>query len=377
MIRFLTIYVTVFIAIVLFSCSSKRNKDASEKCVKTFETSYANGFEIRYYDEYKEVIVNNPWADGLPMERYYLVKDKKTEVPPDGQKIIIPLQSLGVASCTHFEFLYMLHEEQSITGVCSPELVYNADITGRYKAGKLVNLGDAFDLNFEQILFLHPNAVMVSGINQLNEKEKRISQAGVPVIYNNEWTETSLLARAEWIKFVSAFYDKEQEADSIFAVIESNYTAIKKIAQQVAAKPTVLPGSNFKGTWYVPGGKSYMGQLFLDAGTDYFYRNDTTKTSLPLSFEMVLKEFGNADYWVGCSANSMEELLRSDERYALFNATKTGNVYNFNRRTTPTGGNDFWEGAVAHPDWVLSDLIGILHPDLLPEYALVYMKKLD
>jgi len=266
----------------------------------------------------------------------------------------------------------MLDEAQSITGICSPELVYNADITDRYKKGELTNLGEAFKLNFERLLLLRPDAVMVSGFNQMNEQDNRIIQAGIPIIYNNEWTEQSLLARAEWIKLIAAFYDKGHEADSIFAVIESNYNTIKEIAQQAATKPTVLSGSNFKGTWYMPSGKNYMGRLFADAGADYFFKNDTTNTSLPLNFEKVLKEFRNADYWIGCNANSMKELLNSDERYALFNAAQTGNVYNFNNRTTPTGGNDFWESAVARPDLLLSDLIKILHLELLPNHELVY-----
>lgn len=371
--RLLKTYAVFFLIIHLFSCSPKENKDVSEKAARTLETLYAEGFVINYYDDYKEVIVKNPWAKNKILERYYLVKNKEITVPKDGQKIVVPLQSLGIAAFTCFEFLNMLNEAQSITGICSPELIYNVDITNKYKKGDLINLGDAFNLNFERLLLLRPNAVMVSGFNQMNEQDNRIIQAGIPIIYNNEWTEQSLLARAEWIKFISAFYDKEHEADSIFSSIESNYNHVKKLAQQVATKPTVLSGSNFKGTWYMPGGKSYMAQLFADAGADYFYKNDTTEASLPLSFEMVLKNFRNADCWIGCNANSMKELLNSDERYALFNATQTGNVYNFNNRTTPTGGNDFWESAVARPDLILSDLIKILHPELLPNHKLVYI----
>ena len=119
-----------------------------------------------------------------------------------------------------------------------------------------------------------------------------------------------------------------------------------------------------------------MGQLFADAGADYFYKNDHRRESLPLSFEMVLQNFRHADFWIGANAATMAELMASDERYALFDAVKNNKVYNLNRRVTTTGGNDFWESAIAHPDLVLSDLIKILHPDILPDYELVYMEKL-
>jgi iron complex transport system substrate-binding protein len=43
----------------------------------------------------------------------------------------------------------------------------------------------------------------------------------------------------------------------------------------------------------------------------------------------------------------------------------------------PSGANDFWESAVARPDVLLSDVIAILHPQLLQNHQLVYAKKLD
>jgi iron complex transport system substrate-binding protein len=42
----------------------------------------------------------------------------------------------------------------------------------------------------------------------------------------------------------------------------------------------------------------------------------------------------------------------------------------------PSGANDFWESAVARPDWLLSDVIHILHPELLPDHQLIYAGKL-
>ena len=41
------------------------------------------------------------------------------------------------------------------------------------------------------------------------------------------------------------------------------------------------------------------------------------------------------------------------------------------------GGNDYWEGAVARPDLLLNDMIKICHPELLPDYELIYMNQLQ
>ena len=44
---------------------------------------------------------------------------------------------------------------------------------------------------------------------------------------------------------------------------------------------------------------------------------------------------------VGVDANSFEELKAADDRLCMFKAYRTKNVYNNNKRTTPSGGNDF------------------------------------
>jgi len=238
-------------------------------------------------------------------------------------------------------------------------------------------LGDAFNLNVEQTMMLRPQALMTSGFNQNDPNITRISRAGIPVIFNNEWMENTLLGRAEWIRFVGAFFGKEAEADSIFSFIAENYHAIKKLATQVESHPTVMSGSNFRGTWYMPGGNSFMSRLFADAGASYFYADNTSSGSLPLSVETVIMNFSQTDFWLDSRFNSIAELLRADPHHALFRPVQIGAVYNFNRRTLPTGANDFWESGVARPDLVLADVIAILHPHILPGHELVYAKRLE
>ena len=304
------------------------------------------------------------------------MKDIKTKTPNDGEKIKIPLKTLASTSVTHLEFLSLLDEIQTITGVCSPALIYNPELQKNIQAGKITDLGDAFSLNVEKTLVLKPEALMTSGFNQADAAAQRIGQAGIPVIFNNEWMETSLLGRAEWIKFVAVFYNKEQLADSIFTDIEKRYNELKDRALKVKKKPKVMSGNNFRGTWYMPAGQSFMGQLFRDAGGDYFYANDTTTGSLPLNVETVLKNFAETDVWLNVNFSTIDELIKTDSKHEFFHPVITRQVYNFNKRLLPSSANDFWESAVARPDLLLGDVIAILHPELLPDYEFVYAEKL-
>ena len=62
-------------------------------------------------------------------------------------------------------------------------------------------------------------------------------------------------------------------------------------------------------------------------------------------------------------------------RYKLFNALKTGRVYN-NNVNTGRYGNPYWEEGILYPDRVLSDLIKIFHPEAENTNPFYFYKKL-
>ena len=370
-------FISLLSIFFFFSCNNKKTEKVTSQITDSLKLKYAEGFSVLYNANYKTVIVYSPWVKGTEYARYYLVPNMKVKTPNDGVKVKIPLETLAATSVTHLEFLSMLGELETLRGVCSPNLIYNNGVQKLFAEAKLTDLGDAFNINVEKTLQLKPNAVMMSGYNQNDPYAQRVSQAGIPVLFNNEWMETSLLARAEWLKFVATFFNKEKTADSLFTTIEKRYNDIRDKAKAVTHKPSIMAGSNFRGTWYMPAGRSFMGRLFADAGGQYYFANDTTSGSLPLNVEMVLKNFSQSDVWLNCSSNSITELLNTDSKHGLFNPVKTQRVYNFNKRLLSSTANDFWESAVARPDLLLSDVIAILHPELLPGYELVYAKKLQ
>ncbi len=366
------------IVFTFFSCNPviKQENTSTSSATDTFLLDYAEGFEIIKHTAYNELLVYNPWMENQILARYYLIKNEDVETPSNGERVLVPLNSVAVTSSTHFEFLSLLGELEKVTGVCSPELIYNEALREKYKLGLLENLGDAFNINLEKTLELNPDVVTMSGFKQDDPYAERVMQAGLPVIYNNEWMESSLLARAEWIKFLASFFDKLDQADSIFTVIKNQYNEAKVEVQKIENQPKILTGSNFRGTWYMPGGQSFMAQLYKDSGGNYFYKNDNTKGSLPLNLETVLVNFSDSDIWLNCDFESIQDLVNADDKHKLFNPLVEGKIYNFNKRKLTSGANDFWESAVARPDLLLLDVIAILHPDLLPDYELVYAKAL-
>jgi len=369
--------------LVLLTACTGQNKSKQETLDRLLPDSsmalhYASGFRVDYFNHYKRVILTDPWKKNKELVRYYLVTNEQVQIPTDGIRIQIPLKSLVSGSCTQYAFLEQLGELAAVKGICDAKTIYNSNLRQAVEQGRITDLGDPFQIDVERCLVLKPEAMLMNSFNQQDEHLSRVRESGIPVLYDNEWMESGLLARAEWIRFIACLFNKERLADSIFLTVETQYLSLKKLASAAkTAKPEVLSGDNFRGTWYLPGGRNYTAQLFADAGAWYKYRNDTTAGSRPYTFEQILKDFNQADVWVGVTnGKSLASLKVLDERYTLFQSFRLGNVYAYTNRTTPEGGNDFWEGAVARPDQLLSDFIKVFHPELLPDAPWHYLKKL-
>ena len=71
-----------------------------------------------------------------------------------------------------------------------------------------------------------------------------------------------------------------------------------------------------------------------------------------------------------------DQMTQSSPVYAVL--FKRQEIYTFSKTTGPTGGLLYYELAAMRPDWVLSDLISILHPELMEQgHQTNFFKPLD
>src|SRR5262249_21380263 len=143
-------------------------------------------------------------------------------------------------------------------------------------------------------------------------------------------------------------------------------------------RPTVFANTPYQGTWFMPGGKSYLAQFFADAGADYLWKDDPSTGSVSLSFESVFDKAADADFWVnaGFFWTQKADALADDSRCEHVAAFNSGQVYTNNGHVNANGGSDCFESGVADPDRILADLVKIFHPDLLPDHELYYYRQL-
>ena len=346
---------------------------------------YARGFTLEYRRGYKVMRVLTPWRNAKTGFTYVLAP-RGTKVPkiePGAVFVETPVRSIVLSSSTHVPFFTLLGIEDAIAGISGGNLINTPSVAERIRDGRIPEVGDggggmARGFDMERLIELDPDIVMTYGTGDARyDHHGKLMEAGFRVAMNSEYMELTALGRSEWIKFVAAFFDMEEEADRLFSEIADRYETLAEKAVNAVSKPTVFSGSNNAGVWSMPGGGSYVAAAFRDAGARYPWDGDSGSGSMPLHIEAVIERAGDADIWINPgTAGSMEELEAEDERYVVFSAFRSGQVFNNDAIIGPGGGNDIWEGGMIRPDLVLADLISIIHPELLPDHQRIWYRQL-
>lgn len=362
-------------------CRQSSVRQSAEHPVKPRTTiQYAHGFRIDYYQGYRDVSLLDR-KGGRTDTLHYLLVENGVE-PPAGRPgvpvIVTPVKTMAVLSSMHVAMAEFCGVADRITGLGSTEYISSPVVREGIRAGKVKQVGIDAGINNEAVIAMHPGVLItMSNPETGGGTYKTLNNAGIPVLPDADWLETTPLGRAEWVKLLGALVDKEELVDRKFDSLAQTYQRLAAIGSKASPKPSVITDMPFKGTWYVPAGESFVAQFLRDAGADYHWSDTKGTGSLALGFEAVAPVALKADYWLNLgNVDSKADVAAKDVRFGSFHAFQTGALYNYNRRMNDLGSNDYWESGSMHPDLILADLIRILHPGLLPGDSLYYYKQL-
>jgi iron complex transport system substrate-binding protein len=374
-----------FFAVVITQWSCIRSVEKKREVVEGFDTKkdyfehkvsaeYAQGFKVTYHGYYKTVEVFDA-RDQRLLETYLLIQ-RGAPLPEDaaGKTVVdIPLKTIACQSTTHLPLLLELGEEKTLTGFSATKFVRNEVFKKRIKNGHVKDISGTGDMDLEKVLDLNADIVMIYPFE--SRGFEKFKESGVTMVFNAEYTEYDPVAKAEWIKFMALFFNKEAEANQVFNEIKSEYKRLSKLASEVEERPTVFMNKGYQNTWHMGPGNGASAKFLKDAGANYLWENTTDNENLVYDFETVFDKAHDADFWViitdAKKEYSRSDLVGEDERYPEFDAFKNDRVLLCNLQQT-----DYFGDAVLEPHIILADLIKAFHPALLPEHAPVYFKKL-
>ena len=373
----------ILTTIVVLLTACRGGQTSSVQAVgDTLAFKYATQLTVVRYDGYTVATLKNPWKEGMTLHQYLLVPTSAAADSslftlhsslPNATVIRTPLSRSMIFSTVHCAMLMDFGKQDCIAGVADLKYIKIPWIQQQVQQGKITDVGDGLSPVVEKIIDQRPDALFLSPFENSGGYGK-LEDIDIPIVECAEYMESTPLGRAEWLRFYGLLFGCEQKADSLFDAIDKNYNQLKTLVTQ-KNRPSVLLDNVTGSVWYVPGGKSTIGQMIQDAGGNYPWAADEHSGSVSLPFENVLEKAGETDVWLFRYSSdhdiTYDELRSEHHGYNQFKAFREKNVYGCNVELSP-----FYEETPFRPDWLLNDFIRILHPELEGLAPLRYYKKL-
>jgi len=372
-------------ALLLFSCDSNKktanfHKTAENNQIGKSTISYAVGFDLKEFQNYKILHLFRHYNESVDTlsyvlhEREAVVEEQFLQLT----QIEVPIKNIALLHTSYLPFFQLCETTEYIKAISEAKYIYDENIYTAVIDGDIpeVNYGESLDK--ERLLELNISTVVTVGWpNTPNKSQQKLGELGIPVLIFSDWQESTLLGRAEWVKVIAALTGADDLAKVRFDEIVTEYNHLKSMASKVEHRPSIICNLPYKGSWYVPGGNSYMSNVLHDAGGDYLWTEDTGSGGIQIDFELVYAKGLMANYWINPgAANNINDIIGSDERLKDFLPIQDSKVFNYTNRIVRGSANDYWESAMTQPHFVLADFIKILHPELLPDHELFYYKQL-
>lgn len=378
--------VVLLLAVSCFfsGCSKAEKKAVTVSREETEQpVKYAKRFSMTRQDNGCTLVrVLSPKGTDIGIEYSYLLVPKDLPVPDRtaGVRVVrTPLQRVTCENGFQVSLIEMLGCFDVIAAVSGKQRVGQDRVHRMIDNGELPVTGYMRSLNMETLLKVDPELAFVNVTRVSSDTFEKMMAYGLRPGFFCASLEEHPLGALEWIKFIGAFFEKDSLAAGIFREREQAYLDVKKKVAHVSYRPSVIAGYSRKGAWSTMGSSRWFVTMLDHAGGNYLFRGQALERGHILSHEVAMDAGMKADFWLNTHfrITDLDGLLESDERYRLFSCVENGMVYNNNNYRFENGRNRFWDRGMTEPHVVLSDLISIFHPEVLPDHTLKYYRRLQ
>lgn len=350
--------------------TSCNNKECVRNTEAIYTPRYAQGFAIERDTASGEVLlcVKNPWQ-GAENIRFYNAIDTLNAA-----------RRIVAMSSSHVAMIDAIGCADRIVGISGCRFISTPSAVKAIDEGRIAEVGYDAAFDFEKIRSLRADLVLLFGVaGESKILTNKLDELAIPYIYIGDYLENDPLGKAEWVVAIAYLCGASTEGKTFFEGVEKRYNALRNRKHCSAYRPRVMLNLPYRDTWFMPPHNSYMVRLIEDAGGTYILteNGNPSTQSTPISLEEALLLASKADFWINLGqVASKEELCATAPRFAGVDAVKFGRIYNNTKRTTESGGSDFWESGAVRPDLILADLVKILHYEA-PTDSLYYYKKME
>jgi len=372
----------VFVAFAIVSCAPARlMQSVADSAEAPFDSSrdyfphkviirHASQFRVTYHNHYK-IVEFDPTVPTRERIRYVLVQ-RGTPVPRGfaGAYVIqVPVRRYAMLHQTYLGILEPLGLKEGLAAIANHRSVTVPWIREAYERKQIREAGVGTHANIEMTIGLNLDVLFLfySAYPEYNLHPK-LQELGQASAMLADQFEPSPLGRAEWIKFIALFFNREREAEALFHPISERYEELSRRANATDHRPKVMIGAPGADSWMVSGNRNYFAQLLRDAGADSFWPGEECHSLLQANYEMVFDRSLESAVWFTASGMyypSIEVLLARDPRLAWFRPVERRQVFAFDRNADRQRRMPYSDQSLDKPDVLLADVLAVLHPELV------------
>ncbi len=250
-----------------------------------------------------------------------------------------------------------------------------SDIPGiaeRISSGKIIDIagdGGMGEPDYEKIQALNPDVVFVyTGEYGQQATIAKLDELGINYAVDNEYTESSYLARMEWMRFLLTFFNADDAAEKAMSKVQNDIDAIKT-AISGQEKPVIAVFSVYNGSNTATHANSWAGAMIADmGGINAFSGVDTNALTTEAAFDVV----NTADVIIYTSTpsycNGIMGITDAFPQITECKAYENNRIYMYSAV--------FWH-SIDQTDIVAGDMAAILYPDLFADRTLSYYIKIE
>lgn len=300
------------------------------------ELKYAESFSVDYYQGGYKIITD--WNG----RRTLLVPEGK-EVPhlkTDINVIHLPIESVGVFATTAAAELRPLGLLDKISLVTTEVDDWHIpEVKEGMEEGRITYVGRNSSPDYELIQAIKPDLVLITtGTGHgTDEVAAKFDELGINWISRGSQRESDPRGRLEWVKFVGALFDKEEEAEEFY---DDQLKKIEEIEERVAN----LEGEREKfasfflsnDIYYVRNKGDYEVKMIELAGGEYIlsHLNPDQDGNSKMNAEELYKGIEDVDILfynnrLGRSIQSIDDLIASAEYFADIKAVRDRRVWGY------------------------------------------------
>jgi len=248
---------------------------------------------------------------------------------------------------------------------------WDDDIRRRARDGELAQIGYGWHMPplVDTLLAARADVFLMS-LGDLSHAQhyERLLELGVPVVPAFLDAEPHYLGKVDYVRLIGMLTGRERDADAFVEMVTARVAELKRRA---AEQPPVTAIS----AWY-EGGDVWMATVrnadnafLVDAnGVNPLGQLDDNRLDSfqRISTEQLLERGRDAACWIARDTHSAR--YPDVEVLEQFRAWREDCVFASDGMAKPEADAfDYYETAVIRPDWLLADIVGMLHPELASE----------